>query len=142
MRKSHSEHFSTAVPQKADIARRGSHGRKVPLTTECGAANLPQGVQILCARRRYCVRGHWRWRLGLPSGRDVGDNSAGEDRGAAHEPDRHVATGVAPLVLTSAREETVYELIECLIPLKIHGVATLRYEINLGGRHDAGEHLR
>src|SRR5437016_1037929 len=30
MRKSLSEHFSTAVPQKADIARRGSHGRKVP----------------------------------------------------------------------------------------------------------------
>ena len=30
MRKSHSEHFSTAVPQKADIARRGWHGRKVP----------------------------------------------------------------------------------------------------------------
>jgi hypothetical protein len=32
MRKSHSEHFSTAVPQKADIARRGWHGRKVPGT--------------------------------------------------------------------------------------------------------------
>src|SRR5260370_14889351 len=30
MRKSHSEHFSTAVPQKADIARRGWHGRKLP----------------------------------------------------------------------------------------------------------------
>jgi hypothetical protein len=97
---------------------------------------------VICARRRYCVRGHWRWRLGLPSGRDVGDNGAGEDRGAAHEPGRRVATCVAPLVLTSAGEETVYELIECLSPLKIHGVATLRYEINLGGRRDAGEHLR
>src|SRR5258708_14788720 len=32
MRKSHSEHFSTAVPQKADIARRGWHGRKVPIS--------------------------------------------------------------------------------------------------------------
>jgi hypothetical protein len=31
MRKSHSEHFSTAVPQRADIARRGQHGRKVPI---------------------------------------------------------------------------------------------------------------
>jgi hypothetical protein len=45
-------------------------------------------------------------------------------------------------VLTGAGEETVYELIECLCPLKIHGVATLRYEINLSCRHDAGEHLR
>src|SRR6266566_10154758 len=39
MRKSHSEHFSTAVPQKADIARRGWHGRKVP-TTVIGAGLL------------------------------------------------------------------------------------------------------
>ena len=30
MRKSHSEHLLTAVPQKADIAQRGWHGRRVP----------------------------------------------------------------------------------------------------------------
>jgi hypothetical protein len=46
------------------------------------------------------------------------------------------------LALTGASEETVYELIECLCPLKIHGVATLRYEINLGCRHEAGKDLR
>jgi hypothetical protein len=40
MRKSHSEHFSTAVPQKADIARRGWHGRKVPKAVVSRCSNM------------------------------------------------------------------------------------------------------
>jgi hypothetical protein len=40
MRKSHSEHFSTAVPQKADIAQRGWHGRKVPQAAVCNRSKI------------------------------------------------------------------------------------------------------
>jgi seryl-tRNA synthetase len=55
---------------------------------------------------------------------------------------KHADRPTPALALTGASEETIYELIECLCPLKIHGVATLRYEINLCCRHEAGKDLR
>jgi hypothetical protein len=39
MRKPRNEHMSSGVPSIADIARRGWHGRKVPTTDSCSAAN-------------------------------------------------------------------------------------------------------
>jgi hypothetical protein len=60
MRKSHSGHFSTAVPLKSDIARRGWHGREVQEPDSCTATNKMKGssdfkrpihVHICAARR-------------------------------------------------------------------------------------------
>ena len=39
MRKFHSEHFSTAVPQKADVVLNAANGSFVPLPDSCAAAN-------------------------------------------------------------------------------------------------------
>ena len=39
MRKSHSEHFSTAVPQKADVVLNSANGSFVPTTAVSGCNN-------------------------------------------------------------------------------------------------------
>jgi len=41
MRKPRNEHMSAGMPSIADIARRGWHGRKMPLATIRNAANSP-----------------------------------------------------------------------------------------------------
>ena len=43
MRKSHSEHFSTAVPQKADVVLTAANARFVPTADSCTAANHVRG---------------------------------------------------------------------------------------------------